>query len=195
MGEIKILIEGYRREKGNVVYTTSTTVLIMDCDLYILVDPGTDKEALLKSLRSEGLKFRDIDVVLVTHCHLDYLLNIRLFPEKDIYCGNIVIKDPKIVRIPEKIPNTNVLVIPTPGHSNDHCSLLVKTEKGNVVIAGDLFYWKENEEPKIDIKNLVELNDPFAKDRKALIESRKKVLKIADYIIPGHGKFFKVPRC
>jgi hypothetical protein len=25
-----------------------------------------------------------------------------------------------------------------------------------------------------------------------LIESRKKILNIADYIIPGHGKIFKV---
>ncbi|MFH1522900.1 MAG: hypothetical protein ABIE43_03730 [Patescibacteria group bacterium] len=29
-------------------------------------------------------------------------------------------------------------------------------------------------------------------DMKTLIESRKKLLKISDYIIPGHGKMFKV---
>jgi hypothetical protein len=31
-------------------------------------------------------------------------------------------------------------------------------------------------------------------DEKALKESRKKILEIADYIIPGHGKMFKVKR-
>ena len=32
------------------------------------------------------------------------------------------------------------------------------------------------------------------KNRKQLLTSRKKVLEIADYIIPGHGKMFKVKR-
>ena len=34
-------------------------------------------------------------------------------------------------------------------------------------------------------------NDPEHMNIKKLIESRKKLLKIADYIIPGHGETFK----
>jgi len=34
--------------------------------------------------------------------------------------------------------------------------------------------------------------DEFATDIEKLKESRKKVLEIADWIIPGHGKMFKV---
>ena len=32
--------------------------------------------------------------------------------------------------------------------------------------------------------------DPYAIDAKRLEDSRKKVLALADYIIPGHGKMF-----
>jgi glyoxylase-like metal-dependent hydrolase (beta-lactamase superfamily II) len=47
-------------------------------------------------------------------------------------------------------------------------------------------------EQKTDIKSLLSLKDPFVKDEEALLASRKKILKIADIIIPGHGKPFKV---
>ena len=43
--------------------------------------------------------------------------------------------------------------------------------------------------------SLTILVDPGgARDEKALQESRKKILEIADYIIPGHGKMFKVEK-
>jgi glyoxylase-like metal-dependent hydrolase (beta-lactamase superfamily II) len=41
---------------------------------------------------------------------------------------------------------------------------------------------------KIDDSHPVELN------MKELIKSRKKLLKLADYIIPGHGKMFMVKK-
>ena len=36
--------------------------------------------------------------------------------------------------------------------------------------------------------------DPYMKNEKQLMESRNKILEIADYIIPGHGKMFKVEK-
>lgn len=36
------------------------------------------------------------------------------------------------------------------------------------------------------------LIDPFANDNEALKKSRKLVLEKADWIIPGHGKKFKL---
>ena len=35
-------------------------------------------------------------------------------------------------------------------------------------------------------------NDPYAFDIKKLKQSRKKVLKFADFIIPGHAGMYKV---
>jgi len=75
----------------------------------------------------------------------------------------------------------DIKIIKTPGHSYDALTLLVNTKDGIVAVVGDL-WWKEN----------YPQNDPYASDKEKLEESRKKVLEIADYIIPGHGKMFKV---
>jgi glyoxylase-like metal-dependent hydrolase (beta-lactamase superfamily II) len=62
---------------------------------------------------------------------------------------------------------------------------------GKVVVVGDIFWWTEKGEPKKDFESLINLEDPYVKDEKALKESRKKILEVADWIIPGHGKMFK----
>ncbi len=194
MAEIKILIEGYAKEENGVWYASPATILIRDSGLNILVDPGANKELLLESLDKEGLKPENIDIVFLTHYHLDHILNIRLFPNKDIYDGNTINSNDKIVKYSGNIPNTNVQVIPTPGHAHEHCSLLVETKKGKIVSAGDVFWWKDNEEQKTDKESLMKHEDLYVKDKEALIKSRKKLLEIADYIIPGHGKMFKVEK-
>lgn len=86
----------------------------------------------------------------------------------------------------------DIEVIQTPGHDQFHCSLAVKTaDMGTVVIAGDVFWWIDDEEPAKDRESLISFEDPYVKDLTALTESRKKVLAVADYVIPGHGKMFK----
>ncbi len=60
-------------------------------------------------------------------------------------------------------------------------------------MAGDTFWWTDDEEQKIDVEKQDDAH-PDEVNMKNLIESRKKVLKIADYIIPGHGKMFKVEK-
>ncbi len=194
MTEIKILIEGYAREENGIWSASPATVLIKDSGLNILVDPGANKKLLLEALEKEDLKLEDVDIVFLTHYHLDHILNIRLFPDKDVYDGNTINISDKIVEYSGNIPNTNVQVIPTPGHAHEHCSLLVETEKGKIVVAGDVFWWKDNEEQKTDKESLMKHEDPYVKNKEALTESRKKLLEIADYIIPGHGKMFKVEK-
>ncbi|HUW21053.1 MAG TPA: hypothetical protein VMW41_00110, partial [Candidatus Bathyarchaeia archaeon] len=60
--------------------------------------------------------------------------------------------------------------------------------------AGDVFWWVDDEEQKIDKENLMIHQDPYMKNKEELRESRKKLLKIADYIIPGHGEMFKIEK-
>ena len=91
------------------------------------------------------------------------------------------------------IPGTDVVVIPTPGHDPRHWSLVVETAEGKIAIAGDVFWWQEAEEQRISRRELLDKPDLFAKNEKELTASRKKLLDTADFIIPGHGKMFKVP--
>jgi len=84
-------------------------------------------------------------------------------------------------------------IIQTPGHSPEHCSLVVPAEEGIYVIAGDVFWWADDEEQKIDVEKKDDAH-PAEVNMQNLIESRKNILEVADYIIPGHGKTFKVEK-
>lgn len=194
MDKVKVLIEGRVKKLKDGWIASPSTVLIRARDLKILVDPGSDKEFLLKKLTEEGLAPREIDIMFLTHHHLDHTLNIRLFPDCDILLdGDKMNETDRIFSYSENIPGTDIKVVPTPGHTFDHASLLVETEKGKIVIAGDLFWWIDEEDQKTDYKSLMDHKDPGGvKDEKALQESREKIFKMADWIIPGHGKIFKV---
>ena len=78
----------------------------------------------------------------------------------------------------------DVEIVKTPGHTTDHTSLLVTTPKGIYAVAGDVFWWLDGKEQKIDPIEGV--------DQLSLEESRKKVKSLAQFIIPGHGQVFKV---
>ena len=196
MSEVKILIQGYAKEINGKEFASSTTTLIQDNNLNIIIDPGMNRKELSGGLVKKGLKPEDINFVILTHTHLDHSLlagifeNAKVFDNSDVYSF-----DGKIDEHKGKIPNTNIEIIKTPGHDQFHCSVLTKTEDlGKVVIAGDVFWWTDDEKKKIDKQSLLEHKDPYVKNKKALRESRKKVLGLADWIIPGHGGMFRVKK-
>ena len=194
MAKIKILIEGYAKEENGSELASSTVTLIQESGLNIIVDPGINREMLLKALKKENISPDKVDYVILTHYHLDHSLLAGIFENAKILDdGEIYSWDGKIESHDGKVLGTDIEIIKTPGHDLFHCSVLVKTEKfGKVAIVGDVFWWKDQEKQEIDKKSLLEHKDPYLKDKKLLIKSRKKVLKIANYIIPGHGKMFKV---
>jgi glyoxylase-like metal-dependent hydrolase (beta-lactamase superfamily II) len=192
MAIVKILVKGYANSKGDVTHASPNTVLIEDNGKKILVDPGCNKKKLAKALEKEKLKPRDIDGIFITHLHMDHIMNIRLFPDATVFDIDQIFHDDEIKQHGGKILNTSIEIIPTPGHDLNHASLIVETEKGATAIAGDVFWWEDQEKQKIDEKNLLSHKDCYAKNSKTLCRSRKKLLKLSDYIIPGHGKPFKV---
>jgi len=196
MAKIKILVEGYAKEIDGEEFASSTTTLIQDADLNIVVDPGMDRKLLVSALKKENLSLNQIDYVILTHTHLDHSLLAGIFENAKILDNNdIYFFDGKIGEHEGKVPNTEIQIIKTPGHDQFHCSVFVNTEDlGRIIIAGDVFWWADNESQKTDKQSLLEHKDPYVKDIGALDESRKKILELADYIIPGHGKMFKVEK-
>ncbi|MFH1358448.1 MAG: MBL fold metallo-hydrolase [archaeon] len=195
MAEVKVLIKGYVRG-GEFELATSTTTLIKDGNIKIIVDPGMNKKLLLKSLEKENLSPKDIDYVILTHTHLDHCLLAGIFENaKIVDSGSVYSFDSKIKNHDGKVPETDIEIINTPGHDEFHCSVVVQDDKlGKVVIASDVFWWDDNEEQKTDKKSLLKHVDPYVKDKNALKKSREQLLNIADYIIPGHGEMFKVEK-
>ncbi|MDO8513049.1 MAG: MBL fold metallo-hydrolase [bacterium] len=194
MSKVKILAEGYALRKQSKA--SSTVTLICDKNLKILVDPGIDRVVLEESLRENNISKQAINFIIVTHNHIDHCALMGIFPNAKIVDNDeISTLDGQFKKHDGSVPKTTVKIIPTPGHSNPHCSVLVEDDElGRAVIAGDLFWWWDDEAQKTDIKSLLAHRDIYVKDNKQLLESRKRILDIADYIIPGHGKMFKVIR-
>jgi len=194
MAEVKVLVEGYAREEGDFELASSTVTLIKDKDLNIIVDPGMNRQLLLESLEKESLTPKEINYVILTHTHIDHCLLAGIFENAIILDNSDTYTfDGKIGEHEGKVPGTNIKIIKTPGHDMFHCSVVVDTEDlGKVVIAGDVIWWEDDEEQKTDKESLIIREDPYAKNKEQLIESRKKILEIADWVIPGHGKMFEV---
>lgn len=181
MTSVKILIEGY--EDINLSKARPTVSLIKDGDIVMVVDPGTigNKQILIDALQKEGLSVADVNYVCITHSHVDHYLNAGMFPKAKIleYFG---IWDGEKFEDWNENFSENIQILKTPGHDETSITLFVKTGEGVVAICGDVF-WRENyPEPELDI---------YASDIKKLEKSRKLIVEISHWIIPGHGGIFK----
>ncbi len=148
------------------------------------MDPGVldSQKILIDKLKEQGLSVDDIDVVCITHSHIDHYRNIGMFPDAKTleYFG---LWDKNAVEDWKENFSDDIRIIKTPGHNYDGITLLVTTDKGVVAICGDVFWKKDYPE-----------NDPYASDKDGLMKSRKKVLQFADYIVPGHAGIYKVEK-
>lgn len=188
MAEVKVLISGTTKSDswaaGQEESESCTMTLIKDGNMKIVVDPGVlkNQRIMINALKKEGLDVNDITHVFITHSHFDHYRNVAMFPKaKALDCWALWTDDHSESWNAQL--TKDIKIIKTPGHSYDSLTFLVRTDLGIVAIIGDV-YWREGHPG----------SDPYATDIKQLKESRKKVLEIADYIIPGHGKMFKVKK-
>ncbi len=200
MAEVKVLIEGHHAKNEEARPKIGSTItLIRTNKKAIIVDTGSflDKDRLISELKNAGFTPKDIDIVILTHLDLDHLVNTYLFKNAKVMCKFRGGEYPGQTHFPAEgcLERTDLLeknliaedveIILTPGHAEDMISVLVNTPKGKIVVAGDAFPskgWTDfKRQPNSLITNVGKFN-----------ESRKKILEVADYIIPGHGEMFKV---
>jgi len=193
MNKVKVLIEGYAKVHDDFEDVSPSVVLIENEKQKIIVDPGFNREKLLKALEKEGLKTGDITAVILTHNHMDHFPLVGMFENAIVLDDSDQYSFDGIISRQEKgILGEGIEIVKTPGHDPFHCSIIVDTfDLGKIAISGDIFWWIDGEEPEKDSESLINLEDPYVKNEEALKESRKKILEIADWIIPGHGKMFK----
>ena len=194
MNKVTVLVEGYAREWGAGGWQTSSSAVLVQTDkINIVCDPGINKELLDQGMKKAGVKYEEIDYVFLTHTHLDTCYNAAYFSEAKMVDYLSFYNGDKSDLHGGEIPDTNLKIIDTPGHLHNHCSLVVPTKKGTYVIAGGVFGWAEDEEQKTSRWSLLrDKYGPPVVDKKALKKSRKKVLEIANFVIPEYGKMFEV---
>lgn len=183
---VKIIKPGYFKWIGkNRCRTGSNVVLIQDGKKNILVDtgsPGEDKK-IIAGLKKEKLKTKDIDIVILTHPHADHIANNFLFPDALFIDSLGEFRGDKFLLAPaERQITKNIRIVKTPGHALEDISIIVNnTEFGIISVIGDLF-WRGGD------NKLLQIESP-----ENLAISRKKILLISDYLIPGHGEMFENP--
>ena len=190
--EVKILKAGYSLKLGQAQQRADGTISLIKGPKNIVVDTGgpADSRYILDALSREGLKPDDISFVVCTHGHSDHAGNNNLFADAtfivshDISKGDLyTFHDFKSGTVYEI--DGDVKVVPTPGHTGQDISVLVKTAEGIVAVVGDLFECERDMEDEKLWRASSEL--PAEQER-----SRALILAAADIIIPGHGEGFRV---
>jgi len=150
----------------------------------IIIDTGNwgyEKE-ILTELEKQGVKQDEIKWIVNTHMHLDHISNNYLFKNAVRVSKNgfwFADKSGYWFDDPEEIKVPGIKIISTPGHTPDQRSIVVESGK-TYVIAGDAI------QAEYIIKGTFGV--PSNQD---YIDSAKKIVDMADVIIPGHGKIIE----
>jgi len=199
MYKVVVLQPGYSIvEEDGSMRANGTSTLVIGEGLVVLVDTLSpwDKELLLAALAREGFAPGDVTHLVCTHGHPDHVGNNNLFTSAKMHIMGHAIHHKDVYRElePEGLhldADGYVRVIATPGHTLDSVSVVVVTgtkEQGTVVIAGDNF---EKEE---DLQDPDLWKSAGSEDEEKQVESRRSVLDLADWVVPGHGKMFPAPK-
>jgi|tagenome__1003787_1003787.scaffolds.fasta_scaffold20952239_3 N-acyl homoserine lactone hydrolase len=146
-----------------------------------------EHQRLTSQLEAHEVDPRDVGLVIYTHLHWDHAYNVRDLPAAQFVTTRRELefaKDPCPIQDwmydapstggrPDYLdvdftlaePDEQILdglrVVPTPGHSPGHQSVVVDTEDGRVVLAGDLSPLQENWDRQIPAGMLHNLEDHF----------------------------------
>ncbi|KAJ8919528.1 hypothetical protein NQ315_002149 [Exocentrus adspersus] len=189
-----VLFEGYSKTENNKYRANCSCVLIKGPP-NIIVDTMTawDGDRILKALQEESLTCDDINYVICTHGHSDHIGCNYLFKKATHIVGHSISHRDHYIEHDfrngkEYVITNKIKVIPTPGHTLQDVTVMVSSQRGVTAITGDLFerfqdltdedIWKE---AGSDSEELQRIN-------------RFKVLRMADFVIPGHGPMFRVPK-
>lgn len=166
----------------------STITLVLGPEIVLVADPGMTADdawdETLQKMRALGVRPRDVTHVFISHHHPDHITRLGLFPNAEIvdhwglYESDVWSDHPDEFELAP-----GIRVFQTPGHTHEDASLVVETPEG--VYALTHVWWMPGYEPAVD---------PLAEEPETLEASRQKILRLADWIVPGHGAVFENTR-
>lgn len=160
----------------------STVSVVLDGEHVIVVDPGMapSQSAILDPLAELGLRPDAVTDVVISHHHPDHTINVGLFGEARVHDHWAVYHHDVWTSRPAEgfHVSPSVLLWETPGHTPQDITTFVGTPDG---ISACTHLWFYETGPA---------EDPFATDPEQLHHHRRRVLEVADLIVPGHGPAF-----
>ena len=152
--KVSVLSSG---SKGNCTYIETN-------NHKILIDIGTSSLYVEKSLKSIGINPEDIDMILITHAHIDHVNGLRVFSKKYnplVYISDKILKESNLkienVSSEEEILIKNDVSIRSIRLSHDVTDIkgyVIEEENSSMVYITDTGYINENNFEYIKNKNL-----------------------------------------
>lgn len=152
--KVSVLSSG---SKGNCTYVETN-------NHKILIDIGTSSLYVEKSLKSIGVNPMDIDIILVTHAHIDHVAGIKVFSKKYnplVYISDKILKESNIkienISSEEEINIDSDIKIKSIRLSHDVTDIkgyVIEEENNSMVYITDTGYISENNFENIKNKNL-----------------------------------------
>ncbi len=174
-----------------------TTTLIQHGGRTIVVDPGCPPDEMVRVLHQRtGLRPKAVDTVFLTHFHADHRVGLTAFrqarwcmaaPEIAAWTEQVALDSPEQHLLIQLEPVVDELVpglalLPTPGHTSAHTSLIFSSAGWRVVVAGDAVMTHD-----FFLARDVYFNTA---DRAAAIASIARIAEEADIVVPGHDNYF-----
>uniref|UniRef100_A0A158R485 ILEI domain-containing protein n=1 Tax=Syphacia muris TaxID=451379 RepID=A0A158R485_9BILA len=155
---------------NNTWTTTSIVVLVQDGPCSIVINTGLpiQKNEIVANLAAKGIVANKLDYTVITSGFPQFIGNANLFPTSQFITPFV------------NLCSSKTQIMRTPGPSPDSISVIVRNVPmmGTVAITGALFV------QDIDVNRI---DSAFVWDTNELYTSRRKVICISDWIIPGHS--------
>jgi glyoxylase-like metal-dependent hydrolase (beta-lactamase superfamily II) len=178
---VDVVLAGSVTSTGGKVVSTCT--LVREGQQVVIVDPGMADSAasILEPLGLLGVSPQDVTDVVLSHHHPDHTMHAGLFPNASVHDHWAIYRgsDWEDSDAEGRVVSPSVRLIRVPGHTAEDIATVIGTPDGIVVCTH--LWWDANGPAE----------DPFAEDPAQLAASRRRVLAIADLIVPGHGAAFK----
>src|ERR1700722_4351536 len=166
-------------------------------------------EELNNQLAKLNIKPGQVSKVVLTHLHGDHTDGLKFFPANEIFVlesehqypyGNLPTTYPKWFK-PTLInfskdrvecfdeayaitKSEDILFVPTPGHTRHHSSILFKTDKEHILIAGDTSYTQQQLADNV----FAGVNIDYKKTQETYTTIRKYASKFPTIYLPSHDK-------
>jgi glyoxylase-like metal-dependent hydrolase (beta-lactamase superfamily II) len=182
-----------RNNLGMILQASSTVTLVCTDGHNLVIDSGVpgEEKSILQGLSKHGLSKEDIDTVINTHLHGDHMGNNALFRKARFFAHakELPVRLKNVIVIEGDFEfSKSIKIIETPGHTQGSISVVVydSEEDKTYVIAGDALPIKDNYLQWVPPG--INFNPEIA------LASMKKIVQIADYVIPGHDDIFSIKK-